>query len=79
MGKVRKAKYDEQSAKFTHDRVIHFYQLWFGLLQNTNDTYKLIPSMIGKEFLTILTSASIGKSLILFGNIHRYLRTGQYF
>ena len=50
-----------QSSQLTPDQITRFYHLWFGMLQNTNEKYKLAPTMLGKDFHQGIKTEDAGK------------------
>ncbi|PIY80453.1 MAG: hypothetical protein COY80_02870 [Candidatus Pacebacteria bacterium CG_4_10_14_0_8_um_filter_42_14] len=54
-------KNTNQESQLTSEQVVHFYQLWFGVLQFANEEQKLVPSMLGKNFSDGVDTGDAGK------------------
>lgn len=50
-----------QASQLTSDQVVSFYRLWFGLLKFANEQYKIVTSMLGKNFHQGIDIGDAGK------------------
>ncbi|MBI3443061.1 hypothetical protein HY008_00115 [Candidatus Woesebacteria bacterium] len=59
------------SSQLTPDQIVLFYDLWFGLLQYTNEQHKLVAKMVGKNFHQGINTEDAGKEDA--GKIAKYI------